>query len=536
MTGPLNLPLELVSRIVDFVASGNGETLNSDRDDEPFNHDCKFKYNVEHKPSASGLSYQHSKLATTTRPDIASLRSLRLASRVFAQMCETRLFSCVRLLPTEESAVRYDHILSTPILSEQVRKVVFQTRMVPGGSTSCWSRQSPGPGDDYHEPHPFFMDAMEQVGRFPNLTHVEMVFGSTCCGPDSFNEATEDIEFREEVLSAFYAGLNHCDHPAIKVFNLSIKNLQDRTPQALITSSEDEDEDKDEDKDEDEYEVVDEDEDKFIKFKKDFGEVMSRITHLSLQIATEDEEAAPEMTLDVPESHNFFGHELEEYWIAPIAENLVYFKLYSNEILFGLFPVCNLPKLPKLRTLILGNLSMGNDDPIDWILSHAGILEELILDDAVIAVGTRLGYEVSDVGNRRIIYSPLTIEDGRPIYQSKKHDNYAEQKWLWPKRWHHIFHRLQHGLPNLKHFAVGHGNWDRHTAFDEAETLQSVLMDARYQYLDRGTGPDNWLRAEGDDKAYNDWEDEENIVYRPDCDEEDWQALKGFLDEIKRRR
>lgn len=246
-------------------------------------------------------------LAIAPRPDVSSLQNLRLASRGFAQICATRLFNCVRLLPTQESSVRYNQILSRPVLSIQVRKVVFQTRMVPGGSTSCWSRQSPGLGDDYHEPHPFFMDALEQVGRFPNLTHVEMVFGSTCCGPDSLNEATEDVEFREEVLSALYAGLNHCEHPAIKVFNLSIKNLQDRTPQALITSSEDED------KDEDKYQASDEEEDKVNKFKKDFEQVMSRITHLSLQIATEDEEAAPEMTLDIPESHNFFGHELQEY-------------------------------------------------------------------------------------------------------------------------------------------------------------------------------------------------------------------------------
>lgn len=516
MTGLLHLPPELLSRIVDLVAID--EASKPDREDELFNQDCKTRYNIENGASASGLSCQHSMLAITPRPDVPSLRNFRLASRVFSQMCATRLFSCVRLLPTEASAARYENILMTPTLSEQVRKVVFQTRMVPGGSTSCWSRQKPGPGDDYREPHPFFMDALEQVGRFGDLTHVEMVFGSPCCAADIYDDATEDIEFREKVLRTFYAGLNHREHPATKVFDLSIQNLQDRTPQALIVPSDEEDED----------------------FKRDFEQVMSRVTHLSLQIATEDEEAAPEMTLDIPESHNFFNHELQEYWIAPIAENLVYLKLYASDMLIGVFPACNLPHVPKLRTLILGNLSMCNDDHIEWILSHADTLQQLILDDAVIAVGMTLYDEVADEDSRRIVYSPyspLEIQLERPVYQPKMDHQLPKRRWLWPTRWHHIFGRLQRDLPNLQHFAIGHGNWDDHKAFDEAEVLQSLLIDARYQYLDRGTGPDNWLRAEGDDKAFNDWEeDEENITYQPDCDEEDWQALKEFLDELHKRR
>jgi hypothetical protein len=519
MTELHDLPPELISRIVDFVAAGRTQETDGDDEwfnpgEEPFNNDCKTKYNLVNDPSASGLSFQHSLLATTPRPDVPSLSNLRLASRAFSQLCATRLFSCVRLLPTEESASRYNEILSTSVLSELVRKVVFQTRMVPGGSNSCYARQPPGPGDDYYNPHPFFMDALEQVGRFPQLTHVEMVFGSPCVGPDSFSEATEDVGFRKEILMAFYAGLNHCEHPANKVFNLSIKNLQDYTPQALIKSLDDED----------------------IKFKQNFEQVMSRITHLSLQIATEDDEAAPDMTLDIAESHSFFGHELQEYWIAPIAEKLVYFKLYANEMLFGIFPACNLPKLPKLRTLIFGNLSMGNDDHIDWILSHAATLEELILDDAVVAVGASFHTEVADTDHCRIIYSPPKIKNGRPVYKPQKDWEMPKPKqhWLWPTRWHHILGRLQRGLPKLKYFAMGHGNWDDHEAFDEAEILQSVMMNVRYQYLDRGVGPDNWLCAEGEEKRFKDRE--EDSIRRPDCDEEDWKALKEFLDELERRR
>jgi hypothetical protein len=513
MTGLLHLPPELLPSIVDLVAFD--ETPETEIVDETFNHDCHNKYHAITNPSASPLSRQQVMFASMRRPDILSLRNLRLVSRHFSQACASHPYNCVRLLPREESATNYNRILSTLTLSEKVRKVVFQTRMVPGGSTSYRSHQEPGLDDDYCEPHSFFTDAMEEVGRFPDLTHVEIVFASPCCAPQGDNWVVEDDEFRETVMRAFYAGLNHHEHPAIKVSDLSIKNLQDYTPQALISSSKDED----------------------ITFRKDFEQVMSRVTRLSLQIATEDNRHAPEHTLDIPESHNFFGDELQEYWIAPIAKNLVYLKLYANEMLFGLFPTCNLPRLPKIRTLLLGNLSIGNDDQIDWILGHAATLQKLVLDGAVIAVAADFFFEVVDIDHRRVVYSPLKIEHGRASYQPNRDGRVACQKWRCSTRWHHLFSRLQHGLPNLKHFTMGRGNWDAMMAFDEAETLTNMLVDARYQYLDRGTGPDDWLCAEGDDKVYNDWEEiEEDIVYQPECDEEDWKVLNEFLDELKRRR
>ncbi|KAG9596407.1 hypothetical protein KCV01_g9540, partial [Aureobasidium melanogenum] len=269
----------------------------------------------------------------------------------------------------------------------------------------------------------------------------------------------------------------------------------------------------------------------------DFQHVMSRITHFSLQVATEDDSAAPEHMLEIPESHDFFGHELQTYWLAPIADNLVYLKLYASDMFFGMYPKCNLPSLPKLRTLLLGNISIVNDDQIDWILSHAATLEELVLDDAMIAVGARFLERSVDTDKQCVLYSPPEIKDGRPSYQPKTDRMAPKQKWLWATRWHHVFTRLQQGLPKLKRFAFGHGKWDDHLAFDEADVLMSELRGARYQYFDEGTGPDNWLEADSSDKAYNDWAEEygEEVVYQPQCDEEDWQALKALILELKNR-
>ncbi|KAG9567206.1 hypothetical protein KCU71_g3514, partial [Aureobasidium melanogenum] len=511
MPGLLQLPPELLAHIVEFVAVSEPAPI------DPYDYDDENKYKAINDPAFSNWNPSPNRLAVTPRPDVASLQNLRLASRQFSHACATHLYCCARLLPTEGSATRYNEILSTPNVAQLVQKVIFQTRMVPGGSTSCYARQHPGEDDDYREPHPFFMDALGRVGRFPNLTHVELAFSITCCGPSGFTygDETEDVEFREEVLSAFYAGLNHPKHPAAKVYDLGIKNLQDITPQVLIDSAENTDN----------------------GFKKDFQQVMSRITRFSLQVATEEDEASPENELHIPEIHDFFGHELETYWLAPIANNLLYLKLYASTMLFGMYPRCNLPRFPRLRKLLLGNLSVVNDDQIDWILSHAATLEELTLDDAIIGIGARFTEQSVDVINRRVNYLPLKIEDGRPCYRPQPTLRYTPQRWLWSTRWHHIFNRFQHGLPHLKYFAFGHGNRGENASFDEAEALTCELETDRYHYFDEGSGPSNWLSNHYHTKAYKYREkDKDEIVYHPECDEEDWQALKDLVHELKKKR
>ncbi|CAD0090777.1 unnamed protein product [Aureobasidium vineae] len=52
-----------------------------------------------------------------------------------------------------------------------------------------------------------------------------------------------------------------------------------------------------------------------VELKKNFDTVMKRTTQLSLCITTEDAFASPENTLPLPELHDFFGYELNEYWL-----------------------------------------------------------------------------------------------------------------------------------------------------------------------------------------------------------------------------
>ena len=85
--------------------------------------------------------------------------------------------------------------------------------------------------------------------------------------------------------------------------------------------------------------------------------------------------------------HSFFFFELQEYWLKPIAKNLVFLKLYGDdEVYWGFFPACNLPHFSKLRTMVLGGISICSEDQVDWILEHGDTLEELILDDAILGV------------------------------------------------------------------------------------------------------------------------------------------------------
>lgn len=310
----------------------------------------------------------------------------------------------------------------------------------------------------------------------------------------------EQIEFREPVLEKFFSGLNHKDHPATGVAALSIKNLQDKTPAALTGTKEN-------------------------KFKTDFQQVMSRINHLSLQIATEYYEAAPEHTLEIPEAHDFFGHELQKYWLEPVSERLTYLSLYATEMYWGYYPRCHLPRFPSLKTLNLGNMSFTHDEQLDWILSHAEKLQKLVLDDCPIIVGARPCEETFGP-DRHVIRDP-----------TPERANDKGPAWKYEARWHSHFDKIRVGLPNLTRFAYGFGPWDQHAAFDTADSLTPSLPRTRYMYYDGGMGPSPWVDSTfSGGEVLVQGEDGEETVYMPKCDDEDQRALDELLNELRLRR
>ncbi|CAD0098175.1 unnamed protein product [Aureobasidium mustum] len=359
---------------------------------------------------------------------------------------------------------------------------------------------------------------MLKAARFPNLTHAELIF-ITQCGPAfAHNPGPEDEEFRFTVLSTFYAGLVDAE----KLFHLSIKNLQNITPKALMGKAS----------------TVEE-----VAFKQNFETVMKRIKQLGLGITVEDWDAAPDNTLRQPEVHDFFAFELQEYWLGPIAAQLEYLKIYGNEeVYWGFYPAGNLPHFPALRTLILGDYSFTSEKQVEWILSHAGTLEELILDDAMIGVAVTIAETHVDIPSRTIVYEKDYSSDP-PGYQPKwRGRTLVSQVWKDPTRWHNLFSRFAERLPNLKHFAFNHSHWDEQ-AYEHADALCSAVRLERYGAFSECEWNSfrDYDAEEFDWTDWRDWRQEGDEVIKfqveePGCDEEDWQALNKFLTDLKRRR
>ncbi|KAG9659044.1 hypothetical protein KCU64_g4113, partial [Aureobasidium melanogenum] len=504
-----NLPPELLSRIVNYTATPQPP--------DPKRCDPS-RYAGQHVPDGptyAGLSYSNIALATSPTPDVASLRSLRLVSKMFERLSTPMLFSVVRVLPTESSAERYIKILGEERLTHYVRKVVFQTRTQPDRRRGYYYSYDRDKSDDYEQPHSFFLAAMMKAAGFENLTHAELIF-TTQCGSESINNpGPEDMDFRYAVLSTFYAGLAD----AQRLYNLSIKSLQNITPKALMGKASTAEE---------------------IAFKSNFETVMKRITQLGLGITVEDWDAAPENTLRQPEVHEFFGFELQEYWLRPIAPQLEYLKIYGNEEAYwGFYPAGNLPHFPALRTLILGDYSFTSEKQVEWILSHADTLEELILDDAIIGVAVSIAETHVDIPSRTIVYDK-DYSSNPPGYQPKwRGRTFKSQVWKDPTRWHNLFSRFAEGLPELRHFAVNHSDWDTQ-AYEHADALCSAVRLERYGAFSEGVW-DDFESYDAEDFDWTDWREDGHEIVKfqveePGCDEEDWQALNEFLTKVKRRR
>jgi hypothetical protein len=504
-----DLPPELLSRIVGLVATSHGDYAEKER---PSNTDPGRR--PKDVTTFRGLSYANIALATSPAPDVRSLQTLRLVSRIFKDLSTPLLFAVVRVLPSDASAERYQNILQSEELNRFVRKVVFQTRLQPDARLFDYGSARRPKEDDYGTPLPSFLAAMQTVSAFRNLTHARLIMYTECVSPDDWMRGgPEGAEFRFSVLSTFYSGLVQVD----KLTSLTLKNLQNVTPKALMGKA-----------------MTPEEK----AFKQNFDTVMSRIKQLSLGITTEDCFASPENTLVIPELHDFFGFELQEYWLAPFAANLEYLKLYGNrEVYWGFYPACNLPHFPVLKTMILGYVSFTSEHQIRWLLSHANTLEELVLDNAILGIAVEIREIEVDITSQTVVYERDYNKDP-PGYQPKPRSHLLKSEvWEDATRWHHIFGRFKTELPELKHFAFNHNSWDD-LVFEHADALNTAMKETRYAVFTRHCWSDFW-NYNADDFVLKEYEEDENDriqIEKPDCDEEDWVALNELLDDLGRKR
>jgi len=437
-----------------------------------------------------------------------SLGTVRLVSKQLLPAATKRLFEHVALQPTAHSAEKARTILNHETLNPLVTTIAFHTSEDPlkQGHNALYNEAE----DTAGELPEVYEEVVHEVGRFRNLRQVQLIYAMEVAAPKSDaileKEVVQTWEWRNVVLKMLVESLNDQDHPANKVQALTIRDLQDMTVKKTVTS-------------------------------KDFKAVLSRLDTLELQIATEYVDAAPETSIELEEVHTFFGIDLKQYWLRPVQHQLVHLKLYARETYWGYLPFFDPQDLhfPALKHLALGNYSFTHDWQLDWILSHAETLQSLVLDDCPIVHACR-------------IYPACGPDRMPPDY--KTFNKYTanigpDSEWVYGSRWHDYFRRMRDGLPELRHFACGHGPWDEGRSFDASDSLQAHLALQRYCIFDGSTGPSPWIEPErvtvsgttAESGIQYDccWNGDTEPPKYPDCEKEDQAALDDLMETIRCR-
>ena len=426
------------------------------------------------------------------------LKALRLTNSQLVASASKHLFEHVDVQPTTKSVARSKLVLEHTSLNPLVKSVTFNTSLRP----NAWPHQTDYGEKDMKEAQlsKTFAAALHKIGRFGNVSRVSLKFAVECAAEETNfmlqKYVAERPAFRNRVLQALIKGLVDARHPADQLRALEIKNLQN---------------------------IVDVD----VCESESFQRLLSRFTSLSLRVTSEFKEQS---SLEKPELHRFFNHELKTYWLHPVQAQLVHLKLYSAYMEWGYFPSCDLRSLhfPKLSSLALGSMTFTHDWQLEWILSHASTLRSLILDDCPIIIASSL---FADTGPHR---DPPALElfHGPTGYE-----------WYFAARWHDYFRRITEGLPKLTHF--GYGSLDSVNDFEDCFELSAAPYASRYCIIHTGTLPSHLCyprrktRWEGKkavpDGYYFDscWESPPPY---PECDEEDQEALNELLAVIAGRK
>ncbi|KAF1828898.1 hypothetical protein BDW02DRAFT_199495 [Decorospora gaudefroyi] len=269
------------------------------------------------------------------------------------------------------------------------------------------------------------------------------------------------MEFRVAILSSFFRALAKTG----KVKSLTIKHLQDCMRKELFASA-------------------------------DFVAVRQRLRELHLMIATESNETAPALDIDLHANSRGFDRSLPRFWLQPTTPQLTRLTLYSTECFWGVWPFTDLraiPPFPKLVSLSLGNFTIAHDWQIDWVVSHGATLKELILDDCLIVTALRMdrSQTAANFPEMAPLRPPKKDEDSEDSENSENsedgHENDEEDgggederddvQYLKEVdlRWYQVLDRFGTNLPLLQRFDMGSGDWQCGNAFEERYDLKSQI-------------------------------------------------------------
>jgi hypothetical protein len=456
-------------------------------------------------------------------------------TRITMAAMERQVPHDLHLLPTAKSALEARAVLEDKVLNPQITTLSIRASLEDVDSeihttwdVPSWASTDPAYGEGVEHGiekngvlSPTFKAMLNDIGLFRNLRRLELTHDHQAEASDlASGHAREWTEYREAFFNALILALNHPDHPAEHLRNLSIINLQDVTNYDLVKSP-------------------------------DFKTVISRLDSLELCVVTEEHDAAPELEIEFVERHIFFGRDLRQYWLEPLQGKLINLKIYSN-CPWGYLPKCDLRGLhfPLLKSLSLGNMTFTHDWQLDWIISH-DTLELLTLDDCPIIHDAMMS---GACDSER--YIPLDDIEKGLLRQGNSRKKPKQTHWHYEARWHVYFRRLKNGLPNLERFGVDRGPWnpayeEDHASepFKAAASLPARLAASRYMIFHSGTGPCPWIEPEGCsndehekvtvlENQYDSCWDEEGPIpppLYPDCWDEDQKALDELLAVVKSR-
>ncbi|UJO21551.1 uncharacterized protein CLAFUR5_09295 [Fulvia fulva] len=249
----------------------------------------------------------------------------------------------------------------------------------------------------------------------------------------------------------------------------------------------------------------------------EFKNILSSLESLGLEITTEFHNAAPECNIDFPEVYQFFAIDLKKQILHPVSSNLRHLNLCTAEMEWGFRPPFDPRGLhfPKLVSLALGKVMFAYDWQLDWIIGHDKTLEVLALTDCMIlAVGDP--------------------EEGIENPSSPDERN----RWVYNRRWHEYFSRLQHGLPLLKRFIMHDSSSE--FKFEGLQGLEALYRSSAELSTGRyGLWADLSVYKPVHTKRGPIWDhnaDEENGPTSRICYVEEKEALDGLLEAIQVRR
>jgi len=151
-------------------------------------------------------------------------------------------------------------------------------------------------------------------------------------------------------------------------------------------------------------------------------------------------------------------------------------------------------QLPNLKVLALGHFTFAHQDHLNWILGHGNTLKKLYLDDCSILYAAK-------------VYRPMD-SDGFPSKEVMTHprDISPPVQWTYDKRWSFYLAEFETGLPKLKVFSMGHGDWpmwreseDKEKPFITYEDMKSRELECDYIYFDIELEPSQWMKYKYDE-------------------------------------